>query len=431
MATTKIQRVKPLTIRDARRRWMMAYGTDEHALDAQEIVTTSDQRRLWRGDGTLLSGGADHGTVATEAALATIYLLPSCTRGVWPGDTAFVTAAGCEYRCISGSNATATWRAVGAGTTAGTTAAFAGLTGEPGDNAALAAALNAKQTTPPNASTTARITEAAGLPLWNGSAWPGGGGSASDLAMLDWQVRVERMGGVLTDDSLALAQSVLSALRTQGLLRKIMRLDLWLGTDLRTALIPLIDRLGKVTSAVGLTNASFAEASGMTFDGSSYILTGTQPADLGGKNGGLGWWEAVSTAGANVEPLGCYDSGSSYRYVLELRDNLRSFRWGNPASSAGDSAGRAAVHYYGQRSSNTLRRLYIDGSTVASNTTADPANGSASGTCMVLGGRFSSGTVVPWTGRSKLAYLTDGSLSDAEAATLHAILADFVAATGR
>lgn len=114
---SKVQRVKPLTIRDVRRRWMMAYGTGDTALAAQEIVTTSDQRRLFRGDGTLLSGGVDHGSVATEAALATIYLLPSCTRGVWPNDTAFVAASGCEYRCISGSNATAVWRAVGGGST--------------------------------------------------------------------------------------------------------------------------------------------------------------------------------------------------------------------------------------------------------------------------------------------------------------------------
>jgi len=140
----KIQRVKPLTVRDVERAWMVAHGTGDTALAAQEIVTTSNQKRLWRGDGTLLSGGVDHGTVATEAALATIYLLPSCTRGVWPGDTAFVSAAGCEYRCISGANATAVWRAVGAGVVAGTTATFAGLSGAPGDNAALAATLNGK-----------------------------------------------------------------------------------------------------------------------------------------------------------------------------------------------------------------------------------------------------------------------------------------------
>lgn len=110
-----IQRVKPLTIRDVERRWMLAHGTGDTALAAQEIVTTSDQRRLWRGDGTLLSGGVDHGTIAAVADLATLYLLPACTRGVWPGDTAFVTAAGCEYRCISGNNATAVWRAVAVG----------------------------------------------------------------------------------------------------------------------------------------------------------------------------------------------------------------------------------------------------------------------------------------------------------------------------
>lgn len=79
-----------------------------------ELIRTSDSNRVYHWTGTamdIVSAPVHHGTVANPAALDGIYLLPSCTRGVHPGDTAFVTAAGCEYRVTSGINATATWSA--------------------------------------------------------------------------------------------------------------------------------------------------------------------------------------------------------------------------------------------------------------------------------------------------------------------------------
>ena len=78
-----------------------------------ELIRTTDGR-VYHWTGTALevvSAPVHHGTVADVAALAGIYLLPSCTRGVHLGDTAYVTAAGCEYRVASGVNATATWAA--------------------------------------------------------------------------------------------------------------------------------------------------------------------------------------------------------------------------------------------------------------------------------------------------------------------------------
>ena len=78
-----------------------------------ELIRTTDGR-VYHWTGTALeitSAPVHHGTVADVAALAGVYLLPSCTRGVHSGDTAYVTAAACEYRVASGVNATATWAA--------------------------------------------------------------------------------------------------------------------------------------------------------------------------------------------------------------------------------------------------------------------------------------------------------------------------------
>lgn len=125
MAIRKVQRVKPLMLPEWQRQLALSTGSGLTAtdgttviLDAQELATTSDEARLWRGDGTYLSGTVDHGNVASATEMAAIYLQSSCTRGVHPGDTCWRSDLNVEHRCISGHNATAVWRAVGAGATA-------------------------------------------------------------------------------------------------------------------------------------------------------------------------------------------------------------------------------------------------------------------------------------------------------------------------
>ena len=78
-----------------------------------EIIRTTDGRVYhWTTSALeIVSAPVHHGTVANPADLDGIYRLPSCTRGVHPGDTAFVTSAACEYRVTSGINATAIWAA--------------------------------------------------------------------------------------------------------------------------------------------------------------------------------------------------------------------------------------------------------------------------------------------------------------------------------
>ena len=78
-----------------------------------ELIRTTDGRVYhWTTSALeIVSAPVHHGTVADVAALDGIYLLPTCTRGVHPGDTAYVPAAGCEYRVTAGINATATWSA--------------------------------------------------------------------------------------------------------------------------------------------------------------------------------------------------------------------------------------------------------------------------------------------------------------------------------
>lgn len=79
-------------------------------ISAGEQVFTTDQRRLWLYTGSvwqLLSAPVHHGTVADDPAM--LALATASARGVWPGDTCYRTDAQTEYRCASGSGATAVW----------------------------------------------------------------------------------------------------------------------------------------------------------------------------------------------------------------------------------------------------------------------------------------------------------------------------------
>lgn len=243
------------------------------------------------------------------------------------------------------------------------------------------------------------------------------------------RLRVERAGGTLSETSLTLAASLLSSLRTAGVILRLQRLDVWLGSDLRSRLTPLIDRLGGGAIPVGIAAGDVSESSGLTLSGSGYIRTATTPAMLGTSgNGGLGWWEAVATASGGAEPMGSSDNGVN-RYVIDLRSTFVAFRWGNTSNLATIATARQAAHYYGQRSAATLRTLYRDGTSIATNTTSDSADGNTVPIC--IGATNYAGTYYPWTGRCKLAYMTDGEMSAGDIAALHSALSDFVAALGR
>lgn len=451
MATTKIQRVKPLTIRDARRRWMMAYGTDEQSLAGQEIVTTSDQKRLWRGDGTMLSGGVDHGTVATEAALATIYLLPSCTRGVWPGDTAWVTSAGCEYRCISGSNAAATWRPSielpssmppsahghSVGDVTGLGPLLAGKSTFIGDFAAITPLLEADAPVGAVATISADslVLLCVSYPSNTTDAWVSWSSTPAEepAALTDeWVARATAAGGTYTSAELGIYLNLLTSLQVGGVLAKMRRLDGWLGTNLAARITPLIDSLNRGVTNHGLVDADFSDSTGVTFAADTgYLDTYTAPSLLGtGGCGGLGWWPSEAYSAGEEEPIGCANA-SDHRYFLDLRGSFVAFRWGSNTYAAQTSSQvRSGDDYYGQRSSASSRALYKNGGLLVENNQNDTTTIESSRS-IVLGGADYNGRFYQWVGRCKVAYMTDGTLTPAEITSLHNALAAFVAATGR
>ena len=187
MATT-IQRTKPLTLTDAQRRILIAKTTAGDKLDVpQELVTTKDHKRLFRTS-ICLGPAVWLGDVADEAARLAIH--STHPRGCFPvGDKCRQLDTSDVWECVANNGEAASdWVRVGAVSDTGyqpadddLTAIAALSTADFGrrlltkmDGLAVRAAIGA-QASLTNAATLAKISEADNLPLWMGSAWPGGG----------------------------------------------------------------------------------------------------------------------------------------------------------------------------------------------------------------------------------------------------------------
>jgi hypothetical protein len=206
-----------------------------------------------------------------------------------------------------------------------------------------------------------------------------------------------------------------------------------LGSNMAAARVPLRDALNAGTALnSNFVDADFAQSTGLQGNGTNKILDlNIKPGDLGtSANGGLGYWESNISFAGDVEPMGCY-GGPSERFVLDLRSNVESFRWGTASNGAGTSGPATSAHYYGQRSSPTLRELFKNGSSLGTNTTSDsPA--SASNRAIRLMGSDENGALVYWAGRCAVAYLTDGTMSSSDVSDFHTLLQTYlITPTGR
>jgi len=248
-----------------------------------------------------------------------------------------------------------------------------------------------------------------------------------------WIRRVSNNGGTMAVDSISIATDLMAQLEAASYYSKIIYLLPLLGSNFAAAQVPLIDVVNAgIPVNHNFNNGDFSQATGLQGDGSTKILdTNIKPSQLGiSSNGGMGWWEGNWSGSSNSEPIGCYNSGSSQRYVLDLRSSVWFFPWGAPGNNAAEATSAGNHHYYGNRSSSTDRRIFKDGALIQTNSTSDTASGVGDTNIAIMGSYEPSST--PYQGRCKVAYLTDGTLSDADAAAFHTLLDTYlITPTGR
>lgn len=253
-----------------------------------------------------------------------------------------------------------------------------------------------------------------------------------------WIARVVAAGGTFESDSKTIANDFIVQLQAKSYGAHVIYVLPMLGANLAAARVPLRDSL-----AVGIaTNHSFvdgdySQATGLQGNGSSkYLDLLIKPSQLGTSNsGGMGFLtNSFSAAGTDTELMGStgFAGGGDNRYVLDIRaTSLRRGSWGDAGNSPSDTVSGADGDYFVQRSSSTSRKLYVDGSPVATNTTSDSAAGAGDRTIQLLAVTYDGGTFYD-ASRCAVAYMTDGQLSDSDVADFHTLLDTYlITATGK
>ena len=233
----------------------------------------------------------------------------------------------------------------------------------------------------------------------------------------------------------------MAVLRSSGALPKVRLVLPLLGADITSALQPLVDRLGCSPINEGFVDSDFAEATGLQGGAGKLAHLRVTPADCGlWECGGLGYWELEIPAGASCEVFGGYTASPDARYSLFLRTATprQLFWWGDPSATNSGSTVDAAVngHYYGQRSGSAAGScvLYRDGVQVGAASAASDTAPNAGVIRITLMGHvlYDSRTVSSYhLGRCGLAYLTDGTLTAGEVASLHSAFAGWMSSVGR
>ncbi len=243
-----------------------------------------------------------------------------------------------------------------------------------------------------------------------------------------WRSRVVAAGGGFESNSLVLANNFVLLLQRKSYYVKVKYLLPLLGAGIGAAQVPLIDVLNVgIATNTNFVNSDFSQSTGLQGDGSTkYLDSLIKPSQLGtSTNGGLGFWENNISFGSNVEPIGCYNTAANNRYVLDLRSNLRAFRWGNAGNGASDAVAATNGNYYGQRLSATSRTVYFNGSLLATNSTNDTTAGASDQTIQIVGSN-EAGTPAPWPGRCAVAYMTDGTMTTDEVGDLDSLLRNYL-----
>jgi hypothetical protein len=266
---------------------------------------------------------------------------------------------------------------------------------------------------------------------------PGGGGGGYVAETLTWESRIGALGGSVTTGEKDLANALIVAIQAASYGAKILYLLPFIGNGVAAHRVPLRDSMDVgAADSTGFVDADCTTATGIAnpTEVNKWFNTKVKPQDVYTSRLGLGWWERAIGFGSNVEPMGCYDSviGGSGRCCIDLRTNAERFSYGHVPWSVNSGLSASSSHYYGQMTSDPNTEIFKDGALLASNTLSSGFNSSNSRTIHVMGLQDHTGTVYPWKGRGAVAYITDGSLSDADVAAFHSLLNTYlVVPTGR
>jgi hypothetical protein len=246
-------------------------------------------------------------------------------------------------------------------------------------------------------------------------------------------------GGSWTESEEAAINTFLTALETKSYAFNVKYILPFVGEDMASTLIPILDRSGfGLPTNTAFVDADASTATGLQGDGSSKILTMPfRYSELGGNpGGGFRWgcgvwgnvWNDGGTAGAAINWM--WNTGNTQLYGVQPGAAAQQFHSGTLGNDANGAETRANnENWYGQANGNANRRLFLDGAFIGNNTNVVTDTNCGEFFPYLfgdnLGGtRYNASSVF-------LAYYTDGLMSDLDVADFHSLLAAFQTNLGR
>jgi hypothetical protein len=225
-------------------------------------------------------------------------------------------------------------------------------------------------------------------------------------------------------NSVAIANGLMTAVNNASYRSAIKYMLPFLGADILAAKVPLIDDLNVgIPTNTGFVNANFAENAGITSDGTKHLDTLIKPSQLGdSNNGGVGIYLKTPPT-ISYPVIGAYDvEGTTQLFGLTLYgdgdEGDSTFDWGNGFGTTG-AIWCPPGHYFGQRDSNTSRKLFKDGVQRGSTNTSGSVSVSAIAVRNIMVG--ASHPDYPADGVFSYAYMTNGTLTPANNLDLHSL----------
>ena len=278
-------------------------------------------------------------------------------------------------------------------------------------------------------------------PLWSTADIPAPPPDEGAVLTAAWLAAVASNGGTLTASSEAIVSALASALSDLSCYEHILYMAPLCGGDLAAAVVPLIDRpsMGPMAN-VGLPAGSYSEGTGITGTGSGRLDLNCYPGAIASAYGGIGLWygmRAFSGLSPNIPFAAYHDSGDASTGLFLYPSSENFFSYGATPRTAGRYLTRgvssAAGDYYGQDpGSSASLGFYRDGTAVSGMDGGSlPAYDFPELKLGLLGCSYGSGS---WYSQDRCgcALITDGQLSSAEVAQLHAVIVDYLyTPTGR
>lgn len=212
---------------------------------------------------------------------------------------------------------------------------------------------------------------------------PRAGGFHPDAA--DWRTRVVANGGTVSASTMKAVDTFCKAIATAGLRDRFFRLNLFAGTGLSAALVPLFrgpslggTQLGNTTD----TNTNFVSgdyvetgaSGGLTAGTNKRLNTGLNQTDVGAASCHLSVYEAAKATGAFNNRIGSRTSALTHEHVLTGANPASSMAYGIDATAGvrratTTSYTEAGAFWLGSNLSSTESTLYKNGTSVG---TASP-----------------------------------------------------------